>query len=69
MKPIDEKLAEIEALEPRRHAAEVRTVAGFPDNLTRAKFLQGVEKKRGKEAADRLRRDVWRLMQGVGVPE
>jgi hypothetical protein len=66
--PIDERLAEIEAMEPARHAAEVRRVAGFKDNLIRAKFLQGVEAKRGKAAADRLRRDVWRLMQGVGVP-
>jgi hypothetical protein len=57
-------------VERHRHACEVRTVAGWRDTAEqtgderRAEFLALVEKKRGVEAAQRLRRDVWNLIKG-----
>lgn len=49
-----------------RHANEVRLVAGLKDNDERRWYIEGsngVRDNRGDEAADRLRRDVWELMQ------
>ena len=54
---------EIEAMEPHRHACEVRWVAALPSHRERHAFLAGVEKHRGKDAAQRLRVDVWQAMQ------
>lgn len=45
-----------------RNACEVRTVAGLESDAARAEFLADVAKKRGNEAAQRLRRDVWQYM-------
>ena len=50
------------------HAQAVRMVAGLPDNVRRSQMLTELERQVGREAADRIRRDCWRLMQGMGVP-
>ena len=50
------------------HAQAVRMVAGLPDNVRRSQMLTELERQVGREAADRVRRDCWRLMQGQGVP-
>lgn len=44
--------------EEHRHACEVRYVLAMPDKQARRAYLDGVEKKRGKQAADMLRDDV-----------
>lgn len=50
------------------HSCEVRSVIRmyYPDGRAAATYLNGVEKARGKEAADKLRNDVraeWRKRQ------
>ena len=49
--------------EAHRHACEVRWLAARPTNAARAEYLALVEKRRGPEAASRLRRDTWALIQ------
>jgi hypothetical protein len=44
--------------EAHRHACEVRYVLAMPDKNRRRAYLEGVEKARGKSAADRLREGV-----------
>jgi hypothetical protein len=44
--------------EAHRHACEVRYVLAMPDKNRRRAYLAGVEKARGKPAADRLRTDI-----------
>lgn len=44
--------------EQHRHACEIRFVISLPSASKRKAFLDGVEQKRGKAAADRLRDDV-----------
>lgn len=51
--------------EPHRHACEVRHVAKLPNHEARKTYLQGVERARGAEAAQRLREDVWNLLKGL----
>lgn len=48
-----------------RHECEVRVVADMATNQERADYLQGVTKKRGEAAAERLRRDAWEIMKAV----
>ena len=55
--PLDLRLAEIEALEPHRHACEVKHVAGW-NPQRRTAFLEGIEKKRGALAARKFAADV-----------
>lgn len=53
--------------EAHRHACEVRYVMGMPDLGARRRFLAGVERRRGKAAADRLRAGIaaaWNERQG-----
>lgn len=49
-----------ERAEADRHACEVKAVMRqcYPDGQKAAEYMHEVEKKRGKEAADRLRDDV-----------
>ena len=57
--------------EAHRHACEVRYVMGMPTRDQRAGFLDGVERRRGKPAADRLRDDVataWRARRETPSP-
>lgn len=46
-----------------RHACEVRYCVAMSSNDERKRYLEGVEKRRGRTAADRIRRDVWRAMR------
>lgn len=46
-----------------RQACEVRAVAALPNHAERATYLGLVEKKRGGDAAARLREAVWKLMR------
>lgn len=51
-----------------RHECEVRYVVKMDGPESRRAFLDGVEKKRGKAAADRLRdgvRKVWETRNGA----
>lgn len=50
------------------HREAVAKVAGLPDNVLRSQMLAELERQAGREAADRVRRDCWALMQGMGVP-
>jgi hypothetical protein len=50
------------------HAKAVQMVAALPDNVLRSQMLTEYERQAGREAADRVRRDCWALMQGMGVP-
>lgn len=59
---IAELAAEIEGLEPARHLAEVKMVANMDTNAKRAVYIEDVRTKRGKDAAEKLRRDTWRHM-------
>lgn len=52
--------------EAHRAACEARHVAGMPDDEARAGFLRQVEKHRGKEAADALRRAAWEIVKRKG---
>ena len=45
-----------------RHECEVREVAGMESNQARRDYLALVEKKRGLNAATRLREGAWKLM-------
>lgn len=66
---VQQAAAEVEQLHgPRRHACEVRYVAGLKSNVARSQYLQAVERRRGKAEADRLRSDTWALMQGLRAP-
>jgi predicted Zn-dependent protease len=60
-----ERIAELEAA---TYPNVVRIVAGLQDNVARKRFFDGYEAKVGREAADKMRRDVWALMQGQRVP-
>ena len=54
--------------EQRRHECEVRMILNMSSRIQRKGYLDGVEAKRGKAAADRLRVDVirgWR--NGTGT--
>lgn len=51
--------------EQHRHECEVRHVAKMTTNADRARYLAGVGKERGEDAAERLRRDVWRVILGA----
>lgn len=49
-----------------RHRNETKLVAGLKDHEERRWYIEGkngVRENRGDEAADRLRRDVWELLQ------
>lgn len=46
-----------------RHECEVRFVVTLPSHVRRKDYLDGVEVKRGKVAADRLRLDAWERMR------
>lgn len=51
-----------------RHACEVRYVLALPGRLARRVHLDGIERRRGAVAADRLRADVaaaWRAARGA----
>jgi hypothetical protein len=50
------------------HSEAVMKVAGLPDNVKRSQMLTEIERQAGREAADRVRRDCWALMQGQAVP-
>jgi hypothetical protein len=50
--------------EAHRHACEVRWVAKLPSHAARREYLDGVERHRGQAVAQRLRMDVWALLQG-----
>ena len=50
-------------VEKHRHACEARAVAGMESNAARAEFLRDVAKRRGEEAAERLRRDAWEILR------
>lgn len=55
-----------------RHDCEVRHVAAMPTRQQRADYINGIERKRGKPAADRIRADlpaVWQAMRaGTATP-
>lgn len=53
--------AQREAIEDKRHACEVRFLAGLRAEGRGSKFLADVEKHRGKEAADKLKADALAL--------
>lgn len=52
-----------DSTEQHRHACEVRAVANMATDEARTQYLAGVAKHRGSAAAQRLRADVWRIMQ------
>jgi hypothetical protein len=43
-------------------------IAALPDNVLRSQMLTEYERQAGREAADRIRRDTWALLQGQAVP-
>ncbi|OGT57548.1 MAG: hypothetical protein A3E01_08400 [Gammaproteobacteria bacterium RIFCSPHIGHO2_12_FULL_63_22] len=50
----------------KRHRNEVKLVAGLETNARRTWYIEGsggVRERRGDEAADKLRTDVWALMR------
>lgn len=49
--------------EAHRHACEVRYVMALPTRYERTRYLEGIEAKRGKPAAERLRADVMAAWQ------
>lgn len=49
--------------EQHRHECEVRHVGTLPGHEARREYLDGVERKRGKAAADALRADVRALFE------
>lgn len=53
------------AVEKHRADCEARYVAGLADDEARCDYLELVEKKRGAAAANGLRREAWRIMQGA----
>lgn len=50
--------------EQHRHECEARFVSAMPSDAARREYLAGVARRRGPEAAQRLRRDAWVLIQG-----
>lgn len=62
--PVDTTGCESEA---HRHACEVRYVAGMRSDEDRRRYLDGVHQRRGKDAWQRLRQDVWALMRRVAA--
>jgi hypothetical protein len=50
------------------HREAVTKIAGLPDNVKRSQMLTELERQVGREAADRVRRDCWALLQGQAVP-
>jgi len=62
-----ELMERVTALEPHRTAAEVRYVAGLETHAHRTVYISGVWDERGKDAARRLREDVWNLLKATGV--
>lgn len=50
--------------EAHRAACEARHVAAMSDDDARREFLRQVEKHRGREAADALRRAAWDNLKG-----
>jgi hypothetical protein len=50
------------------HREAVAKIAGLPDNVKRSQMLAELERQVGREAADRVRRDCWALLQGQAVP-
>ena len=50
------------------HREAVTKLASLPDNVRRSQMLAEIERQVGREAADRVRRDCWALLQGQGVP-
>ena len=50
------------------HREAVTKLASLPDNVKRSQMLAEIERQVGREAADRVRRDCWALLQGQGVP-
>jgi hypothetical protein len=61
-----EKMAELEARIPANVAA---LLAYMPGNEQRKAWFAEYEQRVGKEAADRMRRDVWALMRGRNEQE
>ena len=59
-----EKLRDIES---RTYPNAVAILAALPTNEARRRVLDGYEAARGGDAADKLRRDVWALMQGARI--
>jgi hypothetical protein len=57
-----EKIAELES---RTYPNAVAILAALPTNEARRRVLAGYGAARGEVAADKLRRDVWALMQGM----
>lgn len=51
------------ASEAWRHECEVRFVLAMPGREARGKYINGVEKRRGSVAAERLRQDISRAWQ------
>ena len=49
--------------EQHRHECEVRHVCGLPGHEARREYLDGIERKRGKPAADTLRADVRKVFE------
>lgn len=45
--------------EAHRHLREIEYVLDLPNREARGEYLDGVEKKRGAEAANKLRSDVY----------
>jgi hypothetical protein len=57
--------------EAHRHACEVRFVCALPTRPERAEYLDGVDKRRGLDAGQRLRQDVlteWRRLHAAPAP-
>lgn len=49
-----------------RHQCECRAVARMATNAERKAYLIGIEKRRGAEAAQTMRMDVWKLIRRKG---
>jgi len=54
--------------EQHRHECEVRWVAALPTPARRRAYLDSIEQRRGKPAADRLRTDLLKLWQVRKLP-
>lgn len=53
------------ASEAHRAACEARYVAGLESDEARARFMGGVVKRRGVDAAQKLRIAAWTIISGV----
>lgn len=49
--------------EQYRHECEARLVANMPTDADRKRYLEGVAKRRGERAAERLRLGVWEMLR------